>query len=300
MSVEEERKLVTRLFDAVLSGDIDTVNRVKYDVLYYGSSLFDLIPNFILLSMFGVDFDFGAATIKKGTKLYRIRRYDSEVDFSDKKQWSYPPSMPQNRANRVGEAALYLGTTENVCILETHIGIGEQYVLGEYEVVEDIKVGGFLDCEDRNDLRKFLAGVVLNAFLIAPSRCDKNSKLFSVLDERFKNYTLDDLQFSEADKLDLSLKFAALNKKEELYDLTNGILDPIRKRKLDGVSYSSCYIPVCTVGITCSDHNVVLYEKGMSKIRFLKATTKTNSSKVNGMEMLRLILDMGKRSDSTK
>ena len=70
--------------------------------------------------------------------------------------------MPENRANKSGEPALYLGTTENICILETHIRKNEKYVLGEYEVTEDIILGGFLDWEDHKSMKKYLAGVILN------------------------------------------------------------------------------------------------------------------------------------------
>ena len=66
-----------------------------------------------------------------------------------------------------------------------------------------------------------MAGVILNAYLIAPSRSDKNKELFEFLDDYYKGYTLDDLQMEEAKKLDLPLKFGFLNKREEFYKTTN-------------------------------------------------------------------------------
>lgn len=287
---EEGKKLLYDLIDAVRAEDKEQIDKLKYDNLFYGSSLLTIIPNYIFLSDIGVDFDFGFQILKKGTKLYRIRRFDESVNFSDEKQWSYPPSMPENRANRSGEPALYLGTTENVCVLETHIGKNEKYVLGEYEVAEDIMLGGFLDCEDHESKRKYLAGVILNAYLIAPSRGEKNRGLFDFIDAHYEGYTLDDLQMGEATKLDLPLKFGCLNKREEFYKTTNGLLDPIKRKHPEGLSYSSCYIPVATVGITCSDTNVVLYKKGMNKIRFVRSVIKTNNLNFNGTDVLKLMV----------
>lgn len=290
MSEEEGKKLLTDLVNAVQTGDKEQIDKLKYDNLFYGSSLLTIISNYIFLSNIGIDFDFGSQIIKKGTKLYRIRRFDKTVDYKDKKQWSYPPTMPENRANRSGEAALYLGTTENVCVLETHIGKGEQYVLGEYEVTDDITVGGFLDCEDYKSLRKYLAGVILNAYLIAPSRSDKNKELFEFLDDYYKDYTLDDLQIEEAKKLDLPLKFGFLNKREEYYKTTNKLLNHIKHKHPEGLSYSSCYIPAATIGIICSDSNVVLYKDGMDKVQFVQATVKTNKAKFTGLDVLKVLI----------
>ena len=244
---EEGKRLIKDLIDAMQSKDLKQIDKLKYDILFYGSSLLTVISNYMFLSDIGIDFNFGHQIIKKGTRLYRIRRFDENVDFSDSKQWSYHPSMPENRANKKGEPTLYLGTTENVCILETHLNRGEKYVLAEYEVVNDIEVGGFLDCEDYKSARKYRAGVILNAYLIAPSRSDKNKELFEYLDSRYKDFTLDDLQMNEAEKLDLPLKFGFLNKREEFYKTTNRLLEPIKRKYPCGLSYSSCFIPVATI-----------------------------------------------------
>lgn len=277
------------LINVVQARDKEQIGKLKYDNLFYGSNLLTIIENYTFLSDIGIDFDFGFQILKKGTKLYRIRRFDESVDFSDKKEWSYPPSMPENRANKSGEPALYLGTTENICILETHIRKNEKYVLGEYEVTEDIMLGGFLDWEDHKSMRKYLAGVILNAYLIAPSRVEKNRELFDFIEACYNGYTLDDLQMEDAKELDLPLKFGYLNKREEFYKTTNKLLKSIKMKYPEGLSYSSCYIPLATVGITCSDTNVVLYKKGMNKIRFVRSTIKTNNAKFNGIDILKLM-----------
>lgn len=290
MSKEEGRRLLADLVNAIQSGNKEKIDKLKYDNLFYGSNLLAVIPNYIFLSEIGIKFDFGSQVIKKGTKLYRIRRFDETVDYSDIKQWSYPPSMPENRANRSGEAALYLGTTENVCVLETHIRKGEQYVLGEYEVTDDIILGGFLSCEDYKNLRQYLAVVILNAYLIAPSRSKKNEELFMFLDEYYKGYTADNLQIEEARKLDLPLKFGFLNKREEFYKTTNRLLDHIKHKHPEGISYSSCYIPAATIDIICSDSNVVLYKEGMNKIRFIQSALKVNQTEFTGLDFLKILV----------
>ncbi len=148
--INEEQKLYRALGKAIASNNTNDINRLKYECLFYGSNLLDVVISYITLARYGVSFDFGFRIIKKGTKLYRIRRYEKQINYNSKEQWSYPPSKPENRANRSGEPALYLGTTETVCILETHIAKDEDYVLGEYEVTDDIKLGGFLKNEKPN------------------------------------------------------------------------------------------------------------------------------------------------------
>lgn len=287
----EEKELYESLARAIKDGDLDEINRLKYECLFYGSNLVDVIITYISLSRFGIDFDFGHQIIKKGTRLFRIRRYEKNVNFNLKEQWSYPPLMPENRANRNGEPALYLGTTESVCLLETHIAKDELYVLGEYEVTEDIELGGFLGCEDYKKKTRYMAGVILNAFLIAPSRGDKNKELFDYLDERYSNLTINDIQPKDASGIDLPLKFGVINKKEQFYKVTNNLLDSIKAKYQEGVSYSSCYIPLATIGIACSDSNVVLYKKGMRKIKFIQSKIKRCEKNFSGVDVLKVFID---------
>ncbi len=292
---EEEKKLYGDLVQALNDGNLEEINRLKYECLFYGRNLLDVVVTYIFLSDSGIDFDFGYRIIEKGTKLFRIRRYEKGVNFNSEEQWSYPPSMPENRANRKGEPALYLGTTELVCLLETHIAKDELYVLGEYEVVEDIKVGGFLQCEDYKLMTRYSAGVILNAFLIAPSRSDKNKGLFDYLDKRYSGLTINDIKAKDAHKIDLPLKFGTINKKEEFYKVTNHLLDSIKAKYQEGINYSSCYIPVSTVGIICSDSNIVLYEKGMDKVKFVRSEIKKCEKNFSGEDVLKVLFDVAKK-----
>lgn len=284
-----EVSLIRELIEAIQSGDKVAIDKSKYKVLFYGSSLLDVVVNYVVLTNMGVEFDFGSHILKKGTHLYRIRRYEEGVDYDDPRQWTYPPTKPGNRANHPGEPTLYLGTTEMVCLLETHISKTEKYVLGEYEVLKDITLGGFWDCEDYKKVSWFLAGVILNAYLIAPSRGDKNRELFAYLDQKYSGFSLADLQIGEATKFDLPLKFGVLNKKEQFYNMTNRLVDCLKKKHPEGIGYSSCYFPEATIGIICSDYNIALFEPGFSNIRFLKASVKENTSDINGTDVIKVL-----------
>lgn len=64
----------------------------------------------------------------------------------------------------------------------------EKYALGVYEAIDDIEVGGYLSYDLNNELHN-RAGMILNAFLIAPSRSARNEELFSYLDSHYGELT---------------------------------------------------------------------------------------------------------------
>lgn len=282
MYTEDDIKAVESLINAVNSNDELLKTKEKYNFLWRVSDLFELIPNYVFLDKIGVSFDFGRRVVGKGTKLFRIRAYDKNFDFSNPKEWQPSPLKRQNRANREGKEALYLGSTEMICFLETHMKEKQKYALGMYECIEDFEVGGFLSFDKHNNLHT-LAAIVLNAFLIAPSRSEKNKELFSYLDDYLGKVTLDNLTslkdtvLNEKEEILLPFKFAVLNQGDKLYNLTNRICEVIEKQTPNGIRYSSCYIPLETPGIECSDYNLVLYQKGISKLKFMNYEIKEYS-----------------------
>lgn len=293
MSEVNIKKAYDKYLSSINDGSEVDIQKAKYNLLWEVSNFFELVVNYVVLNKFGLKYDFGKTIIPKGTKLYRIRCYEEGIDFSNPDQWNAPPHKPQNRANDEGQEALYLGSTETVCLLEAHIEKGSTYVLGTYEVMEDIEVGGYLTYDPNNVLHN-LAGIVLNAFLIAPSRSQKNRELFSFLDSHFGKLTLDDFtnmsEIKDGENLQLPLKFGVLNQREEYYHLTNQLCDILSEDTPDGIRFSSCYIPMETVGIECSDFNMVLYSNGISKIKLIKHETKTNMSNLNHIEILKIIV----------
>ena len=272
------RYKLEKILDTIRLGKIDQIDKAKLECLWEAGDLFEIVFNYLFLNKLNIHFDFGSSVIKKGTKLYRIRDYKDNTDFSNPKEWTPPPNQNQNRANAKGQTALYLGSEETVCYLETHMKSGQQYVLATYECIEDIEVGGFLTYNSQNPSLT-LAGIVLNAFLIAPSRGDKNKELFEYLDSHFGRVELCDLsrldETNPPQEMILPYKFAVLNRKENLYTITNKLCRAITEFYPEGIRYSSCYIPLETPGIVCSHYNIVLYSQGIRKVKFVdyKITT---------------------------
>ena len=284
------RKIVKELYNALENNDNDKIEKLKYKALSYGYSLIDVIVNYISLNKFGIKFNFGCKTIKKGTKFYRIREFKENIDFLNKKEWTPPPHRPQNRANKQGEEALYLGSSESICILEAQLHKDQKYVLAIYECIEDIKLGGFFAYNEENNLHN-LAGITLNAFLIAPARCEKNTELFQYLDKEYMDVSLENL-VDWKNSIELPYKFAVLNKKDKYYEVTNRLCDVLKEQYPDGIEYSSCYIPIETLGIECSDFNVVLYSEGIKKVNFITAEIKKYENFVDKIELAKISKDV--------
>ena len=293
---EITKEILTELIIATQSGDKKRIEKAKYKALFDCTNLFELVINYIFLDSRGVSFDFGQSVIKKGTLLYRIRKFQDGIDFTNPAQWTAPPTKPQNRANAKGEEALYLGSTESVCLLETHIARGEKYVLATYECLEDISLGFTLS---REYGEHFIAGIVLNAFLIAPSRSDKNKDIFNFLDNRYGEIKLEDLT-DWKNNFDLPFKFAVLNKREKYYELTNQICGILQKQNRNGIRYSSCYIPAEMPGIICSDFNIVLYPEGISKVKFLNYEMKTNTQKFTDLDLVKIVCETSDKMKEKK
>lgn len=289
---EEFNKAYSNYLDALNKKDETNTECLKYKLLWTASNFFEVVISYIGAYDLGIKYDFGRVKISKGTRLYRIRRYEKNTDFSNHQQWSPPPSKPCNRANYQGQEALYLASSEEICILETHIQNNEKYVLGTYEVLEDITVGGFYG---RKHKLHDLAATVLNAFLIAPSRNEYNKDIFDFLDKKFTGFTVDDLSYmkrlEQGNDLILPLHFAVTNKGNEYYKLTNQICKIVSEQYPEGIRYSSCYMPLDTVGLLFNVFNVVLYRDGISKIKFLNYEIKTKTSPINSLDILKRIAE---------
>lgn len=287
------RDAVDRYLNILKTKNRKEIEKEKYKLLWEASNFLELIVNYIALNNYGIDFYFGNEVMKKGKKLYRIRAYDTKTDFAKLNEWTAPPNRPQNRANMKGQEALYLGSTETVCLLETHMEKGKEYVLGTYEIMEDIKVGGYLSYNPENILYNY-AGMILNAFLIAPARCEKNNELFSFLDAYYGTLTLDDFsninEVREDGAFELPMKFGVLNQREQYYALTNKLCNIMMKSTPEGIKYSSCYIPFETIGIGCSDFNIVLYDEGISKVKFTNYEIKENKLECTCTDIMKTCL----------
>ena len=295
---EITKEILTELIIATQSGDKKRIEKAKYKALLDCTNLFELVSNYIFLDHIGIKFNFGQSVIKKGTLLYRIRKLQDGIDFTNPAQWTAPPQRPQNRANVKGQEALYLGSTESVCLLETHIAKDEKYVLATYECLEDISLGGYFTLS-REYGEHFIAGIVLNAFLIAPSRSDKNKEIFDFLDNRYCELKLEELT-DWKNNFDLPFKFAVLNRRDKYYELTNQICGILQKQNRNGIRYSSCYIPAEMPGICCSDFNIVLYPEGISKVKFVNCEIKTNTQKFTDLDLVKIVCETSDKMKKKK
>lgn len=104
----------------------------------------------------------------------------------------------------------------------------QKYVVGTYECIEDIEVGGFITPLSDNEMYR-LIGMVLNAFLIAPARNNKNIDLFYYLDNKYGQLDLDDFSIHDISTMDLQFKYGVLNKNDKYYEMTNMICNTIKR-----------------------------------------------------------------------
>lgn len=98
------------------------------------------------------------------------------------------------------------------------------------------------------------------------------------------------------ERFNLPLQFAVLNKRNQYYETTNCITDILRKQTPCGIRYSSCYLPMETLGIVCSDFNVVLYKEGISKVKFIRADIKTNEQKLSDVDSIKIVCEISKKA----
>lgn len=290
---EELYDLIQKYIIAIKSNKIEDVIQAKCDLILYDANYVSVISNYVALSKEGIELKYGSNKISKGTQLYRIRYFDNNIDFSDISQWNPNPKRTENRANIQGEEALYLSNDEFLCRLETHLKPNQKYVVGTYECIEDIEVGGFITPLSDNEMYR-LIGMVLNAFLIAPSRSDKNQVLFHYLDNKYGQLDLDDFSIYDISTMELQFKYGVLNKNIKYYKMTNMICNTIKKNYPDGIRYSSCYMPIDTVGVKSSIYNVVLYSTGIKKIQFRKHEVKSNDFNYNETDVVKTLLESDK------
>ena len=290
---EELCDLIQKYIIATKSNKIEDVIQAICDLILYDANYVSVISNYVALSKEGIELKYGSNKINKGTQLYRIRYFDNNIDFSDISQWNPNPKRTENRANIQGEEALYLSNDEFLCRLETHLKPNQKYVVGTYECIEDIEVGGFITPLSDNEMYR-LIGMVLNAFLIAPSRSDKNQDLFHYLDNKYGQLDLDDFSIHDISTMELQFKYGVLNKNIKYYKMTNMICNTIKKNYPDGIRYSSCYMPIDTVGVKSSIYNVVLYSTGIKKIQFRKQEVKSNDFNYNETDVVRTLLESDK------
>lgn len=266
-----------------------------YKDLLDAPDILSMLCKYIANSECGLQYDFGNTILKKGTKLYRIRKYSEKIDFTNPAEWNPAPTKHQNRCNRKGETALYLGSDENICLLETHITKGEKYALGEYEILNDIKIGGYTYVKQNESEWKKLIGILFNDFLIAPIRNENNKALFDIIDAHFSDTDFSNIKLSTLtipkEEFKLSWRIGHINKKNKYYEITNKMCSILKEQNPNGIRYSSCYFPMETIEIECSAYNICLYESALKDIKYISHSIKTNDGKLTSEAITETILN---------
>lgn len=278
-------------------GNDDIKEKTKYFMINSSTNYLEKVLTYIYMDeLYGLSINFGIVTLKKGYPLYRIRKYQEGIDFSSKLQWTPPPHKPEGRLNKKGQSALYLATSEDLCLKETHIKQNEEYVLAKYIVKEDIFLGGFYRIDTKHwnlyqnqrDL-----GIILNAFLIAPHRSENNSNIFNFLDSYYGKIRLSDLNdiddLRKYHGIKLPLKFAQIDYNAlglNFYKMTNSLCYILLKQHSEGICYSSCFCGLNTFGEIHQPFNVVLYQDGQLKIDFISSKKKKCLKSLNSLEMI--------------
>ena len=259
--------------------------------------IFNYIETEILINLLNDVNIFGHYTIKKGEKIWRIRKFQENTDFSDEREWAPPPQQNQNRCNFKNDIALYCGSEESICLFETHVNKNEKYVISSYTVLEDLKLGSFNRLIGPISQKKYIESVLFNACLTAPSSVNKmNEELFQYLDLRFQDENFDYKSYKQILKdnknMLLPIKLGYYNSYKNYYNLTSLLCLVLRKNYPLGIKYNSCYLPIETLGIKCSHYNIVLYEPALNKIKWNHDDTiKTAHDSYCGKDSLRLIFE---------
>ena len=236
MNQDTKRKLDLFYYSYLMVNNNDK-EILKYKFFEEANDYYEVVLAYLLLNyQYNIRYNYGYINVPAGTLLYRIRNYKEDVDYSNISEWQAPPIKfrGQGRMNKMSEEALYLASSEELCLKETNIKKGQKYVIGLYVVTEDIKVGGFNGTNlnpKLTDIHRKI-GMILNAFLIAPKRNSKNKDIFDFLESYYKDLILNDPDdIDEFDAIKLPLKFALIPYYNDCYyDITNSICEILQQQ----------------------------------------------------------------------
>lgn len=92
-----------------------------------------------------------------------------------------------------------------------------------------------------------------------------------------------------SEEFELPFRFGVLNQRNQYYKLTNQLCEMVMKHTPCGIRYSSCYLPMESPGIECSDYNLVLYHEGIEKLSFLDYQVKTFNKNISTIDIVKCI-----------
>lgn len=217
--------------------------------------------------------------IKKGTLLYRIRKDDGS-DLLSPSAWGLAPKdkVKQGRFNKANEPVLYVSTDNIILGRELELKDNEVYYEAVYKCKNDFELGTlFTDLDELSN--------VLHRVSMSVDRVSCLSKDELEIVEKYKKEGFIVNKLSSIAKFGLA-SFYIHDFVDNLYDYTNKI--GYAAMNENGLRYSSVYIPferqekncIFTVG-DIEEGNMVLTEKGIQNIEFIKAEKKVYHNKVN-------------------
>lgn len=150
------------------------------------------------------------------------------------------------------------------------------------------------------------ASMLLNACLIAPARESKNDGLFSYLESKFGDLSLDNLGNVKENLLDGREEFILPFKigyviQKNTYELTNALCSVLKKNFPKAIRYSSCYAPIEGAGFESNAFNLAVFEKGLSHFRWIGYEMKTNVSRngyaLTDVNVAKTFIESGERHE---
>ena len=236
-------------------------------------------------------------TIKKGTKLYRLRREDGS-DLLNPKAWGLAPKekVTQGRFNKEKEPLLYVATSNTVLGREIRLKDDEVYYEAIYECKKDFQVGSLFSSD--GIIPMLLHKISLS---IESDSCLLDNELNKLQDKIVLNNVSDVLDFEFS-------PFYIYSIIDNLYDYTNKIGRAAMNE--NGLRYASIYEPFELSGgklIFTSNGiengNIVLTEEGIKNIEFLSAERKVYKNSVDlsmYIDMINKIKEIEKNPDVQK
>lgn len=218
-------------------------------------------------------------TIKKGTKLYRIRK-DEGKDLNNEKEWIIPGDYTpkRNRFNADGEFVLYLSTEDTIIKRECGLNKGDNYWLAEYTVTKDFEVSTLLK---NNDIIARILHIILSALhnndkLTSDEKLLLNDRV-NLIDKAYLYCLSDDV---------IAPLYISRYIKQDVYNISNKMWLILKKKFPNGIRYNSSYLSPFEISGTkeCLTFNgldfgnLALTECAMNCVKYKRAVKKICTS----------------------
>lgn len=210
--------------------------------------------------------------VPKGTIMYRARK-DVGISLVTENDWWMPPKekVSKGRFNGEHKPILYLSTMDSILPREIGLNVDDSYYLSRYKVKSGFCVGSLLKTDD-------IVNYVLHKVAIAIEDDSKltleERKIISPVMNRLKPWDIVN-DFSSSFYLYHHLK-------NNLYDITNKMVDLVLSKNPCGIRYCSCYAPIEMSGgpqiLTLAgevEGNYALTNEGIKNLEWIDSEKRT-------------------------